>query len=129
MSISGEWEGKLLDASGPMARVRANLKYSRGRVGGRFDVYFESARGPCDTTDWRHALTAPVTGSYDKAKKRLKLSYSLKMGPKPTVVAFDATIKPADPHARSALVGKYSVGEHQDVGLEGGRCVLWLYRN
>jgi hypothetical protein len=62
-------------------------------------------------------------------RDRLRLKYQLNIGPKPIDVVFDAKVAKADPHAKSALVGSYTVtDEGKQIGFEGGVCVLWLYR-
>jgi hypothetical protein len=128
MRVSGKWEGKLLDASGPMARVAAVFKQSRDQVTGEFLVYVESARGGgCGCGDWKLAQRAPVKGT--ARGEKLRLSYELAVGAKPVGVVFEAQLTKADPHAARALVGSYTVSdEGKQIGFEGGGCVLWLFR-
>ena len=126
MDVSGEWEGKLLDASGPTARIKATLKQSDGRISGEFAVYIESARDCCDSGP-RLAQIAPATGT--ASGDTVQLKYELPIGAKPIAVVFDGSIKEADPHARHALVGSYTVSDDsRHLGFEGGACVLWSYR-
>ena len=61
MAVSGKWEGKLLDASGPIARVTAALKQSKQKVAGDFSVYLGTARDCC-APSWKLVQTAPVSG-------------------------------------------------------------------
>jgi hypothetical protein len=129
MNLSGNWEGKLLDTSGSAARVTTSLKLLKNRVTGDFSVYFESARDGCDFTGWKLAQTAPMSGTYTARGDKLRLKYKLEIGSKPVDVVFQARIINADPHARRALVGSYTVTDkEQEIGFEGGVCLLWLYR-
>lgn len=130
MNVSGKWEGKLLDASGSVARVKAELKQSESRISGEFSVYMRSARGGCDPGDWSLALSAPVSGSYSTRGDKVRLKYSLKIGDTPIDVAFQGQATKADPHARRAVLGSYSTSDEGGrIGFEGGACILWLYRN
>lgn len=131
MSVAGKWEGKMLDASGPAARVVATLEQSDSRIKGEFSVYVASARDDscCGSSDWKLAQTAPVTGKYTERGGKVSLSYKLDVGKEPVGVSFEAKLAEADPHARRALVGSYVVHDaEQRLGFEGGACVLWLYR-
>lgn len=129
MSVVGKWEGKLLDASGPVARIVALFKQTRDRITGEFSVYMESARGGCCSGNWRLVQTAPVKGTFSGKDQRLRLAYELEVGDKPVGVVFDARLVKADPHATRALVGSYTVSdEGRQIGLDGGTCILWLYR-
>jgi hypothetical protein len=127
MDVSGEWEGKLLDASGPTARVKAALKQSDTRVTGEFSVYIESARDCCAGGNWKLAQVAPATGTV--TGDRVQVKYELPIGAKPIGVLFEGEVRDADPHALRALVGSYTVAdESKQLGFEGGTCVLWSYR-
>ena len=127
MDISGDWEGKLLDASGPVARVTAALKQSDTGITGEFSVYIESARDGCAGPGSRLAQVAPATGTASGEKVQLK--YELAVGAKPIGVLFEGQVRDADPHARRALVGSYTVtDESGQLGFEGGSCVLWSFR-
>ncbi|MGD1973601.1 MAG: hypothetical protein PVH37_20895 [Desulfobacterales bacterium] len=128
MKIAGRWEGKLLDASGPVARVVTDLNESRGRVKGEFSVYFGSARNNCEGAVWKLAQTAPVSGSFNSRGGRLRMKYKLDIGRKPITASFEAKLTEADPHARGALIGSYKMSdEGKQIGLEGGACILWRY--
>ena len=128
MKVSGRWEGKLLDASGPMARIVTNLKESSGRIKGEFSVYFESARNQCEGAVWKLANTAPVRGSFNSRRGRLRMKYKVDIGGKPIAASFEAKLTKADPHARGALIGSYKMSdEGKQIGLEGGACILWQY--
>jgi hypothetical protein len=129
MNVSGNWEGKLLDVSGPSARVTAQLQQSESRIKGQFSVYLESARDGCASTGWKLAQTAPVTGTYSIRTEQYRLKYTLAIGSTPVNVVFIAKMTDADPHARRAMIGSYSVSDGEgQIGFEGGACVLWLYR-
>ena len=126
MDVSGEWEGKLLDMSGPTARVKATLKQSDSRISGEFAVYIESARDCCDSGP-RLAQIAPASGTV--SSDNVQLRYELAIGEKPIGVVFEGAIRDADPHARRALMGSYTVtDDSRQLGFEGGTCMLWSYR-
>jgi hypothetical protein len=129
MPVTGKWEGKLLDAGGTTARIVAALKQSENRITGEFSVYIASARDGCGSSSFRHVHTAAVNGTYGSRGETVQLKYDLDLGPKPVGVVFDARVTDADPHARRALIGSYSVTDDaKQVGFEGGACVLWQYR-
>jgi hypothetical protein len=129
VSVAGRWQGKLLDVGGQTARVLLDLNQTDRRLTGDFSVYIESERDGCCGGGWRLAQVAPVTGSFTEATGRLQLKYGLKLGRAPVDVAFSARMVDADPHASAALVGTYDVSdEAEQVGLQGGACLLWRYR-
>ncbi len=129
MDVSGRWEGKLLDASGPVARVTAVLKQAGERVTGEFSVYVASARDGCGCSGWKLAQTAPVAGTFASSGQTLQLKYEQAVGAKPSGVVFEARLRDADPHARQALIGSYTVSDDaRQIGFEGGACVLWSFR-
>ncbi len=128
MSVNGTWQGKLLDTSGSTSRVMMELSESGRKVAGEFSVYLEAGRDGCGFSGWSLAQVAPVAGNFASKGARLKLKYELKIGPKPIRVDFDARMVDADPHARNALVGTYTVrDDSRQIGFEGGGCVLWRY--
>ena len=130
MNLNGKWEGKLLDVTGPSALLEMNLKGSGEKVTGDFSVQFLSAEdGGCGGgTTRRLAQVGPIAGVVDTKKDRFRLDYQLTIGLEPIAVTFEGTITTADPHARRALVGSYSVGKGAEVlTLEGGTCLLWLF--
>ncbi len=129
MSVAGKWEGKLLDTSGVAAKVEAELTQKQTAVAGQFSVYFASARDDCGCADWTLAQTAAVKGTYRSRGEQVRLKYVVDLGGRPVNVVFQAKLTKADPHASKALVGSYTVtDEEQELGFEGGACVLWLYR-
>ena len=128
MSVTGRWEGKMLDASGTTSRVVLDLNDSGRKVTGDFSVYIDSGRDGCCGGKTHLAQVAPVSGSFASRGRRLKLKYRLDVGKSPVEVAFDAELVEADPHARRAFLGTYSVGDKEArIGMEGGSCVLWQY--
>lgn len=129
MNVSGRWEGKLLDMTGPAALLELNLKSSGGRVAGDFAVSFVSSdEAGCSGPTRRLAQVGPVSGKFDAKGNRVQLSYDITIGLEPVAVAFEGVMTNADPHARRALVGSYSVGKGAgQLTLEGGACVLWLF--
>ena len=127
--IAGQWQGSLLDVGGQKARVSLDLKQADGRLSGDFSVFLQSDRGGCCGGGWHLAQVAPVTGSITESSGRVQLKYGLKLGKAPVEVAFSAQILDADPHASEALVGTYDVSDKaEQVGLEGGACLLWRYQ-
>ena len=129
MSVAGKWEGKLLDTAGVVAKVAAVLTQKQETVRGEFSVYFESARDGCGSGTWKLVQTAPVKGTYQSRGEQLKLNYEVDLGDRPVSVSFEAKLTKADPHASRALIGSYTAtDEGKRLGLEGGTCILWLYR-
>jgi hypothetical protein len=127
--IQGQWEGALLDVGGQSARVVLELDRHDRRLTGDFSVYIESQRDGCCGGGWRLAQVAPVTGSFNEASGRIQLKYGLKLGRTAVDVSFGGRVVDADPHAVLALVGTYDVSDQgEQIGLEGGACLLWRYQ-
>ena len=129
MNPAGKWEGKLLDMSGPVALLTLDLYGEGDALSGDFTISFLSPEDDgCYEPSRGLAQTGKVSGGLDPQTGRVQLNYEVTIGPEAVAVTFDATITKADPHARRALLGCYSVGEGAgDLTLEGGGCVLWLY--
>ena len=88
-----------------------------------------SARDGCDCGGGPTlSHVASVTGSFSEPSNALSLSYRLASAKSPVDVKFVAKLNEADPHARAAFVGTYSVADKEGrIGMEGGACVLWQY--
>ena len=129
MSVSGRWEGKMLDVSGTESRVVLDLEDSGRGVSGDFSVYAGSARDGCGCGGSPKLVhLAAVKGTHSEARGRVKLTYVLQTSKAGAEVRFAAEIREADPHARRALVGSYEVADKAaQIGMEGGSCVLWQY--
>jgi len=130
MSISGQWEGKLIDVTGVTATVQLALKEARGRVEGDFALYFvPQSEGACCQADRRLAQAGPVVGRYNAKSKTLNIDYTLTVGLKPASVHLDAALRDAHPHAKQSLLGCYRVSSGEaDLTLEGGGIVLWQFQ-
>lgn len=129
MSLSGKWEGKLLDTSGVISLLDLQLNERDGKIEGEFRAYFLStdANGCCGPTK-RLVQIAPVAGEFDKKNDQVYLNYELKLGDRSFAVSFEGDLVKADPHALRAIRGCYRIEESSErLGLEGGACVLWLY--
>lgn len=129
VEIRGQWNGRLLDVGGHVARIVLDLDGKDGRLSGDFSVYVQSERdGCCGGTD-RLVQVAPVTGSFNEGSGKVQLKYGFKLGKAPVDVSFAARVVDADPHALHAVVGTYDVADKGDqVGLQGGACLLWRYQ-
>lgn len=129
MKLDGRWEGKLLDVSGPEALLTLDLKRSDNKVSGDFTVSFLSpGDGGCGGQARRLSQAGPVSGEINEKDGRIQFNYEVSINLKPVRVSFEGSLIDADPHARQALIGCYSVG--RDAGaltLEGGACVLWQF--
>jgi hypothetical protein len=128
MSATGFWEGKLIDATGPTALIQLDLKSSRGKVEGGFQVTFLPPPDvDCGETIPRMVASGPVSGSEDK-KGGIRVRSKLETAGTGVVVEFRAVPGEAAPHARRALYGSYAVLEGADaLAMQGGACVLWQY--
>lgn len=127
MSVSGKWEGKLIDASGVTGIMEVHLKYSRGRVSGDFSAYFLSDADGCCADTKRLVQTGPVTGSYNAKTKKVRLTYKLSVGLKPIVVSVAGDVGSAGDHAKRALRGCFAIKGDSALSLDGGAVVLWQY--
>lgn len=130
MSLNGQWEGKLIDATGVSAIIEAAIKESGGRIEGDFGVYFVSQSDPsCCHVDRQLAHSSPITGRYDAKSRRITIDYKLTLGLEPVSIHLDAALRDAMPHARQAICGCYRADAGKsDLTLEGGGIVLWRYR-
>lgn len=127
MSLDGRWEGKLLDATGPTARLVLDLQQKKGELTGRYAVTFlsEDMTGCGDAVD-QVAQEGEVTGTVEG--DQVVLVQDLQIGGKPVRVRFECRLAPADPHALRAMAGCFDVEKGGgQLTLEGGGCVLWLY--
>jgi hypothetical protein len=129
MSLSGAWEGKLLDVSGPTAAISLRLRERGGALTGEFEAAFLSlGEDGCCAPSRRTAQVGPVSGAVDRAKGVVRLDYQLSVGNTPVAVTFEGVVRKADPYAVRALVGCYRVGKGGErLTLQGGACVLWLF--
>jgi hypothetical protein len=129
MSLTGRWEGKLLDASGPTARLVVDLSETGGSLKGHYAATFlsEDLTGCGDAAE-QVAQEGDVAGTVKG--DQVVLDQQLEIGGKPVRVRIDCRLSEADPHALQALAGCFNVEEGGDqLTLEGGGCVLWLYAN
>jgi len=132
MSLNGRWEGKLLDVSGPTGLVVLTLKSSGATFAGDFSISFlppEDAEC-CSSGSRRLTQSGLVSGKLDSRTGRLRLNYEMTIDLNPVSVVLDGIVVKADPHARRALIGSYTVEKGSEMlSLAGGGCVLWLYAN
>ena len=129
MSVTGRWEGKLVDVTGIAAALTLDLTHSGGKATGDFSAAFlPEDDGCCDRPAPRQVQTGPVTAKVDERAGRITLECKMTIGLRPISVTVDGQIVKADPHARRAILGCFDIGE--GVGtltLEGGGAVLWQY--
>ena len=128
MSVTGRWEGKLVDATGPTARVDLQLKSSRGRVQGEFRATFlpptDSSCGPAAP---RMVASGDIKGT-ERKDGGIRVRTSLETAGSTIEVELNADPSNADPHARRALFGTFRVLLGADVlTMQGGSTVLWDY--
>lgn len=130
MSLNGQWEGKLIDATGVSAIIEAAIKESSGRIDGDFNVYFVSqSSGSCCHVERQLAHSSPIQGRYDGRTRRITIDYKLSLGLEAVSVHLAGTVRDAMPHARQAICGCYRADAGKsDLTLEGGGIVLWQYR-
>lgn len=129
MSVSGRWEGKLIDVTGLVAALTLDLDDSSGKAKGDFSAAFiPEADGCCDTPAPRQIQTGPVTAKIDEGAGRITLQCEMTIGLRPIVVSVDGRIVEADPHAKRAIIGCFDIREGvETLTLEGGGAVLWQY--
>lgn len=128
MNLSGRWEGKLLDASGPMAMITLTLKGDGRTVAGDFEIAFVSAEDGCCGSSRMPAQVGSVKGEISEKSGQVKLSYAVSIGLQPVNVGFTAHVVNADPHSRRAMLGCYEMDRQGGpLSLEGGACVLWQF--
>ena len=129
MAISGKWEGKLIDATGPTAGLEVNVKEKGGAVTGDFSLFFFSERDGCAAGERRLVQSGPINGRYNKVTGKVNVTYEVTVGLEPAVVVLDGVVRDGHGHARQAIVGCY--GPKKDdrgaLTLEGGGVVLWQY--
>lgn len=128
MTATGRWEGKLIDASGPTARVELALTSKDGRVEGEFQATFlPPTDASCGPSAPRLVARGPVEGSED-GNGGIRVSTKLETAGSSIAVELDAAAADADPHARRALLGTFRIVEGADVlTMQGGATVLWDY--
>jgi len=129
MNLTGTWEGKLLDVSGPMAMIKLTLKGDAKSVAGDFELAFVSTEDGCCGSSRMPAQVGSVKGTVDEASGQVTLSYAVSIGLQPVNVGFTAQVVDADPHARRAMLGCYQMEAKGSgpLSLEGGACVLWQF--
>ena len=130
MSLNGQWEGKLIDATGVSAIIEAAIKEDGGRLDGDFNVYFVSqSSGSCCHVERQLAHSSPIQGRYDRRTRRITIDYKLSLGLEAVSIRLAGTVRDAMPHARQAICGCYRADAGKsDLTLEGGGIVLWQYR-
>lgn len=126
MNLSGRWEGKLIDASGPMALVTLTLRSAGEAVAGDFEMAFVSLEDGCCGSGRQSSQVGSVKGKVDPKSGQVRLDYQVSIGLKPVNVRFTARVVKADPHARRAMLGCFDIAERDGpLSLEGGACVMW----
>lgn len=130
MSISGKWEGKLVDASEIQAAVTVALQEKGGKVAGDFAMYLlpdTDEQGCCDSSR-RLLQSGPVTGKFDKKSGRVTVAYDVTIDLKPIRVLLEGRVTKALEHAKQAIVACYGAEKGRgELTLEGGGVVLWQY--
>jgi len=129
VSLSGQWEGKLIDVTGVSGLLKLELKETRGRVDGDYSVYFLSAaEGGCCGPERHLVQSGTVSGEYDPKKQAVRIEYDISVAGSAARVSVEAALREALPHAKQALFGCYGINTEQaDLSLEGGGLVLWQY--
>lgn len=128
MNLSGRWEGKFLDTSGPMALVTLSLQGKGDAVAGDFEMAFVSLEDGCCGSGRQASQVGSVKGKFDPKSGQVTLDYQISIGLKPVNVRFSARVVKADPHARRAMLGCFDITQRDGpLSLEGGACVLWDY--
>jgi len=127
MSISGKWEGKLVDATGAMASIELNMADKDGRVAGDFGLYFLVDDPGCCGPQRRLSQTGEVRGQV-RRDGSVRLDYKVMAGLKPVAVVFEGRLSETNGHAKQALLGCFEASDGQDaLTLRGGGAVLWQY--
>jgi hypothetical protein len=127
MTLSGHWEGKLVDAVGVQALIEMDLSERNGRLSGDFSTYLISEGDDCRGTTRRLAQTGEVKGTHTK-RNAVRLRYEVTMGLEPVKVELSGRSTGAGNHASEAIVGCYETEGGGDLTLRGGGVVLWKYR-
>jgi hypothetical protein len=126
VSLSGHWEGRLIDAGGATGLFALDLRDSRGKLSGDFAFSFVSDDDDCGVPPQRMAQSGAVEGSVKG--DRLTLEYEITIGLEPIAVRLEGEVVDAMPHARRAVMGCYDIAKGgKTLTLDGGACVLWLY--
>jgi hypothetical protein len=129
MSVTGRWEGKLVDVTGIAAALTLDLTDKAGNATGDFSAAFLPDEDDCcNRPAPTQAQTGPVTAKVDEKAGRIKIECTMTIGLRPISVTVDGRIVKADPHARRAIVGCFDIREGvETLTLEGGGAVLWQY--
>ena len=122
MSMTGHWEGKLIDVTGIAAALTLDLDGSGGEAKGDFSAAFlPDEGGCCDDARPRQVQTGPVHAKVDEAKGRVELVCEMTIGLRPVVVVVDGRLVEADPHAKRAVLGCFDIREGvETLTLEAG---------
>jgi hypothetical protein len=128
MSVSGHWDGKLLDVSGVDALIALDLRESGQEVKGKFTAtLLPAAEDVCGGATRGPSMSGPIAGTVD-ARGNLVLKSELESQGQRIVAVFSARPGKPDPHARLAFFGGYDVQEGASaLTLQGGACVLWQF--
>lgn len=129
MSVTGRWEGKLIDVTGIAATLTLDLDDSSGEAKGDFSAAFLPEEGGCcEPVGPRQVQTGPVHAKIDEERGTIELVCEMTIGLRPVIVAVDGRLVDADPHARRAMVGCFDIREGiETLTLEGGGALLWEY--
>jgi hypothetical protein len=129
MSVSGHWEGKLVDVTGLAALIAFDLTDVGGDVRGDFSITLLPEAGSCsEPSGPPQVQTGSVEGRADEASGRVELRYRVATGPQLVAVSVDGRLVGALPHARQAILGCFEIQEGFDrLTLEDGGAVLWQY--
>lgn len=129
MSVTGRWEGKLIDVTGIAAALTLDLEDSKGEAKGDFSAAFlPEPGGCCEPIGPRQVQTGPVRAKVDEKQGTIELVCEMTIGLRPVLVAVDGRLVDADPHAKRAMVGCFDIHEGvETLTLEGGGALLWEY--
>lgn len=129
MSMTGHWEGKLIDVTGIAAALTLDLDDSGGEAKGDFSAAFLPEPGcGCEDAAPRQVQSGPVSAKVDEQQGSIELACEMTIGLRPVVVAVHGRVVDADPHAARALVGCFDIQEGvETLTLEGGGALLWEY--
>jgi hypothetical protein len=128
MSVTGRWEGKLIDVTGIAAALTLDLDHSNDEARGDFSAAFLPEEDGCDPVGPRQVQTGPVRAKVDEERGTIELVCEMTIGLRPVLVAVDGRLVDANPHAKRAIVGCFDIREGvETLTLEGGGALLWEY--
>jgi len=117
--VTGEWSGKLVDATGIEAVVQMDFK------DGEQASWQVQVRGT-------HGFSEPLSGTFSVAKddaEQVRLSGVEKIANGTAKWEVELNSADAGNHAAAALLGRYQVtAEDDELPLKSGVLILWQYR-